>query len=160
VRLAAASVALALIAIGCAHAPERLVLDQFFVASRLRDRTALARFSIVVFEPRTDGMVTEFVVAGVTPERRLSEDQTSSDGNGLEGERRLIASLSLADPTDPVDLTQAQIVLWEKNVTISARVRGGDGTAATRSIVVTLQCARIANNRARSGRWIVVRFVG
>ena len=43
-------------------ASERALLDQFFAASRLRDRTALARFSTVVFEPRTDGIVEEFVV--------------------------------------------------------------------------------------------------
>jgi hypothetical protein len=160
VRFAAASVVLALTAFGCGHASERALLDQFFVASRLRDRTALARFSTVVFEPRTDGIVAEFVVAGVTPERRLSDDQPSSNTPRLKSERQHVVSLSLADPTDPIDLSKSQIVLWEKNVTISAQVRGRDGTAAMRSIVVTLQRALVANDQERSGRWIVVRFVG
>ena len=61
-KLAAASVVVALTAVSCSTASERALLDQFFAASRLRDRTALARFATVVFEPRTDGIVAEFVV--------------------------------------------------------------------------------------------------
>jgi hypothetical protein len=159
-RLAAA-VVVALTAIGCSGASERVLLDQFFAASRLRDLTALARFATVVFEPRPDGIVTEFVVVSVTPERRLDEDRAATSApSPQQDELRRVINLSLADPTDPVDLTTSQIVLWEKNVTISAQVTGGDGTAATRSIVFTLQCARVANNGRRSGRWIVVGFVG
>jgi hypothetical protein len=152
-------VVVALTTFACGHASERAVLDQFFVASRLRDRTALARFSTVVFEPRTDGIVAKFVVADVSPERQLDEDQATSNVSSRDKRQRVIR-LSLADPIDPVDLSEAQIALWEKNVTISAQVRGGDGMAANRSIVVTMQCARVTNSGGRSGRWIVVRFAG
>jgi hypothetical protein len=159
-RLVAASVVLALTAIDCSGASERALLDQFFAASRLRDRTALARFSTVVFEPRSDGIVEEFVVTAVTPERQLAGDGAADDAIGLEGERQRVVSLSLADPIDPVDPSRSKISLWEKKATVSARVGSPDGTTAARSIVVTLQRARTADDRARSGRWIVVRFVG
>jgi hypothetical protein len=159
-RLAAAAVVLALAAIDCSNGSERALLDQFFTASRLRDRTALARFSTVVFEPPSDGIVEKFVVAAVTPERQLVSDDASDDAIRLEGEGQRVVGLSLADPIDPVDPGRSRITLWEKTVTVSAQVRSADGTTAARSIVVTLQCARVADDRARSGRWIVVRFVG
>src|SRR5258708_7635295 len=68
-RIATASIIVALAAINCSTASERVLVDRFFAASRLRDRTALARFATVVFEPRTDGIVEDFVVLDVTPER-------------------------------------------------------------------------------------------
>jgi len=67
--------------------------------------------------------------------------------------------VSLADPTDPVDLVRQPIALLEKTVTVSARVGLADGTNANRSIVLTLQRARVGDERGRAGRWIVVRFV-
>lgn len=48
--------------LGCYVPPERLILEQFFVDSRLRDRTALAAFSTVVFEPLEQGIVTDFTI--------------------------------------------------------------------------------------------------
>ncbi len=41
------------------------MLDQFFTSSRLRDKTALAGFSTVIFEPLTQGIVTTFEIVGV-----------------------------------------------------------------------------------------------
>jgi hypothetical protein len=49
--------------------PEQLILDEFFSASRLRDRTALERMATVVFEPRDQGIVTDYRITGVTEER-------------------------------------------------------------------------------------------
>jgi hypothetical protein len=156
-RLAAAAVVVALTAITCSGASERALLDQFFAASRLRDRTALARFSTVVFEPRTDGIVEEFVVLSVTPERPVEQHQPSG-GAGPSNERQLVTTLSLADPTDPVDPARYQTLFLEKQVTVSASVRLPDGTDAMRSLVLTLQRATLENDRGRAGRWIVVRF--
>jgi hypothetical protein len=53
---------------GCAGA-ERALLEQFFGASRLRDRTALQAVSTITFEPREQGIVRTFEITGVTPER-------------------------------------------------------------------------------------------
>jgi hypothetical protein len=60
----------ALLLAGCSPPPERLIIDQFFSASRLRDRTALQSFSTVTFEPREQGIVTDFTIVRVTPEQR------------------------------------------------------------------------------------------
>ena len=65
----------ALLAGACAG-PERPIIEQFFSASRLRDRTALQPIATVLFEPRERGIVTRFEVvkvetrAGGSPEHR------------------------------------------------------------------------------------------
>jgi hypothetical protein len=45
---------------------EQLLLEQFFSASRLRDRTALQQLSTVVFEPAEQGTVTSFTITDMT----------------------------------------------------------------------------------------------
>ena len=45
---------------------DRVLVEQFFAASRLRDLTALRNYSTVVFEPATDGIVTSFEIMSVT----------------------------------------------------------------------------------------------
>lgn len=47
------------------HGAEQLLLDQFFNASRLRDRTALQKISTVILEPLEQGAVTTFTIADV-----------------------------------------------------------------------------------------------
>jgi hypothetical protein len=158
-RLAVASVVVALTAVTCTTGPERALLDQFFTASRLRDRTALARFATVVFEPRRDGIVAEFVVLGKTPERDVDEHISAEGPAGVAADRQRVISLSLADPIDPVDWTRYPAVLEEKDVTASARIGNPDGSEVTRPVVVTMQRARVESDRRRLGRWIVVRFV-
>ena len=52
--------------IGCArHGSEQVLLDQFFNASRLRDRTALQKISTVILEPLEQGAVTTFTITNV-----------------------------------------------------------------------------------------------
>src|SRR5689334_8191739 len=52
--------------VACArHAAERVLVDRFFSASRLRDRTALQQISTVIFEPLQQGTITTFTVTGV-----------------------------------------------------------------------------------------------
>jgi len=63
-RNATLAVVLALAAAACAG-PERPLLEQFFAASRLRDRTALQSIATVIFEPRERGIVTTFDVLRV-----------------------------------------------------------------------------------------------
>ncbi len=47
------------------HGAEQLLLDQFFNASRLRDRTALQKISTVILEPLEQGAVTTFTITDV-----------------------------------------------------------------------------------------------
>ena len=57
----AAVVALVVLTLAaCSGAAERTLIAQFFAASRLRDLTALHNLATVVFEPKTDGIVTDF----------------------------------------------------------------------------------------------------
>jgi hypothetical protein len=45
--------------------PERPLLEEFFAASRLRDRTALQKISTTIFEPRERGIVRKFDIVKV-----------------------------------------------------------------------------------------------
>ena len=47
------------------HGPEQLLLDQFFNASRLRDRTALQKIATVILEPLEQGAITTFTITDV-----------------------------------------------------------------------------------------------
>ena len=47
------------------HGSEQLLLEQFFNASRLRDRTALQKISTVILEPLEQGAVTTFTITDV-----------------------------------------------------------------------------------------------
>ena len=52
----------------CRHPAERALVDQFFSASRLRDRTAAQSIATVFFDPKDQGLVREFTIRNVTPE--------------------------------------------------------------------------------------------
>ena len=56
---------LSVLLVGCLPSAEQKLLNQFFAASRLRDKTALANVATVVFEPREQGTVAEFEITGV-----------------------------------------------------------------------------------------------
>ena len=63
----------ALAVIGCSTAAEQSILSQFFAASRLRDTTALKNIATVVFEPRTQGIVTTFEITSIEAYRNNGE---------------------------------------------------------------------------------------
>jgi hypothetical protein len=65
-RAAVVVLLMTLTAAACSPDAERTLLTQFFAASRLRDLTALRKFSTVVFEPASDGIVTSFEISGMT----------------------------------------------------------------------------------------------
>ena len=60
---------------GCSARPEETIVSDFFAASRLRDLTALSRFSTVVFEPREQGIVTSFTIRSVSAEPATGPDR-------------------------------------------------------------------------------------
>jgi hypothetical protein len=55
---------------GCSATAEQPILNQFFMASRLRDNTTLGGFSTVAFEPGSQGIITAFTITNVTPVQR------------------------------------------------------------------------------------------
>ena len=65
-RLSAA-IALVTALAACGHRAEKALVDQFFSASRLGDKTAAQSVSTVFFDPREQGLVRQFTIKGVTP---------------------------------------------------------------------------------------------
>ena len=61
--------ALSLVVIACSPPAERLLLEQFFAASRLRDRTALQQIATTMFEPREQGTIAAFDITNVDTRR-------------------------------------------------------------------------------------------
>lgn len=82
-------------------AADHQLLDRFFSASRLRDRTALARLSTVIFEPAIDGMVERFeVVSAATLDaqtRQLTVQARIRRPDDVVAERLLIVTIKQAD---------------------------------------------------------------
>ena len=54
----------------CSSTGEQQLLQQFFKAAKLRDRTTLANLATVRFEPQTSGVVQEFEITDVGKERK------------------------------------------------------------------------------------------
>jgi hypothetical protein len=84
--------------------PEYPILQQFFSASRLRDLTALQRIATVVFEPREQGVVTEFTITGVARRqdggREVKDVTITAPVRALSGE---IVRKTLVLTLEPVD---------------------------------------------------------
>ena len=76
----------ALLVSGCAR-PERDILEQFFNDSRLRDLTALQRFSRITFEPLQQGIVTDFDIVKVIEEGDAKTVTVSADVKRPDGQR-------------------------------------------------------------------------
>ena len=54
----------------CGHPAEKALLDQFFSASRLRDRTAAQSIATVFFDPKDQGLVRRFTIRNVAPDQQ------------------------------------------------------------------------------------------
>src|SRR4029079_16353636 len=68
------SLTVLLLAAACGPPPEYPLLQRFFAASRLRDTTALQQAAPIVFEPREQGVVTEFTITSVAARREGSRE--------------------------------------------------------------------------------------
>ena len=150
------AIALASLAtLACSGGAERLALERFFEASRLRDRTALRAISTVSFEPLADGTLTTFSITGLGPEQRKPLYDATSEIH--------IAELSLDNPRQPVDLKtlgRDGSELVSKDVRISAQVRLPTGKTAQKTVSIVLQRATVKGDRQMiTGRWIVTGFV-
>jgi hypothetical protein len=121
-RVLLLAVALAVTPAACSHRSEEPVLGAFFHASRLRDRTALQKFSTTMFDPAADGIITSFRITGVVT--------TEAGGRALKN-----VSISA-----PVKLPGGQ---WlEKNLVVTLEsADSGSGGAGRRWIVTAIRDA-------------------
>lgn len=111
-----------LTASSCSSAQERAILERFFAAARLRDKTALASFATVVFEPHIDGIVTEFHIVGVTRERPTRGGGTRSKDVTIEAPVRLPDGRAV--PTTLVVTIQRDVLNADKDTARSWIVAG------------------------------------
>ena len=86
-RLAVAGLLAAhvLLAGACAR-PEQGILEDFFNDSRLRDLTALQRYSRITFEPLQQGIVTDFDIVKVFEEGNTKTVAVSTEVKRPDGQ--------------------------------------------------------------------------
>jgi hypothetical protein len=140
-----------MLSIACSHGSEQVILDEFFDASRLRDRTALQVFATVAFEPHIQGIVTRFAIARVGPEEHKPLSTLPSEIG--------IAALSVDDPRRPIDVRQSSCEMISKGLTVIAPVRLPNGQVARKMMNIILQRAILKGERQVVGRWIVTGIV-
>jgi hypothetical protein len=138
------------LAVACSHGSERTVLEEFFGASRLRDKTALQAFATVPFEPQVQGIITSFTIARVSPDEPRPLSSLASEIG--------IAQLSVDDPLHPIDLRSYNAEMVSEEVMIRAAVQLPNGQIAPRSLNLILQRAILKGDREVVGRWIVTGF--
>ncbi len=92
---------------GCSSSAEQTILNEFFAASRLRDKTALQNVATVSFEPNVRGIITSFAITKVTP----------TVGDGVRSEDVSISA--------PVKLPGGQTL--QKNFVITMQRAPGEG---------------------------------
>jgi hypothetical protein len=75
---------------------EEQLLQRFFDASRLYDMAAVEKVATVAFNPRIDGVVEEFTVAGVeeTGDRRVADVDVMVRRGGRLADERLRVTIS------------------------------------------------------------------
>jgi hypothetical protein len=137
--------------LGCSATSETVLLDQYFAASRLRDRTALSVFALVTFEPQERGIVRGFTVQRRSDERRTPVAARSSSSLGDATLARTI-ELSLDDPARPPDHQDTRIEVVSKDVTVLATVELPDGRFEEETLQVSMERAVTID---RAGRWVV-----
>lgn len=133
----------ALLTVACGGRAEEHLLRGYFDACAAADDVALANVALVTLDPKRDGAVGHFRLAGISAPRRRPASTSSH-----------VTRLSLADPLHSHDDTTATLV--SRTVTLRAQVHRA-GTVAERPIEVTIERAETAGSAV--GRWIVVRLV-
>ncbi len=132
----------------CSSSPEQPIVSQFFAASRLYDKTALGNFSLVSFDPGTDGIVIDFDITSVSAER-------SAPMNVNEPAQASVAYLSLSNLDTAPDIQKQAGELVTKDVTVSAPVKQSDGQTVPKTLIITLQRAVLKGHPGLTGRWVV-----
>jgi len=82
-----------------------------------------------------------------------------SDARTLMNEDREVVEVSMQDPQQPIDVTLYEGVLASKEMTVSARVRTPAGEVAQKTLVLTLQQARLKGDTSDLvGSWVITKI--
>lgn len=136
-----------LAACGWSSADEQ-VLSSFFQHSRTRDKTLLADYATVAFEPRVDGSVERFEIERVEPEHRRPLSPTDDTAFAIQ-------SLTPAGQPD-VDLSGATVEIGEKQLAVRVQLRTPGGRDETPVLLITMRHAVARRgDHAVQGRWLV-----
>ena len=92
----------------CGHPAEKALLDQFFSASRLRDRTATQSIATVFFDPKEQGLVRRFTIRNVAPDEQsggvasksVTIDASIESLAGLKAEKTVFVTMQRRQNTD------------------------------------------------------------
>jgi hypothetical protein len=142
--------------LACSVPREQSVLDEFFVASRLRDMTALARISLVVLEPREGGTVGQFTIRSVSGIGRAP-----LRGDDPVVERSLLALQDAVTLRGDEEMRALIGELETEEVTLVTTLRAPEGEKPNAMLVATLGRARVRRKEgALVGRWIVTGLRG
>ena len=98
-----AAVVLALTIAACGHPREQALVDQFFSASRVRDKTAAQTVSTVFFDPKDQGVVRDFTIKkrhARGSERRRGDQERHAQRVGRIARRRDVAEDDLRDDAE------------------------------------------------------------
>lgn len=85
-----------LLAAACSGAAEQPVVEKFFAASRLHDKTALADVATVSLDPVAQGSVTDFTILHI--DREATNETVTVDAkvhlpDGSFGRRKIVLTL-------------------------------------------------------------------
>jgi hypothetical protein len=117
------------IMLACSVPAEQPIISDFFAASRLRDTTALSRFSTIVFEPREQGTVPAFHIRSVSPDtaagnmliRDVTVLATVRSPAGSVVEKSLVVRLQRPATSDQRQLYGGWIVTGVTDAPVPAR---------------------------------------
>ncbi len=145
-----------LLTLACSVPREQSVLDEFFVASRLRDTTALARISLVVLEPREAGTVGRFKIRSLSGIQRVP---LSADDPVVE--RSLLALHDGVTLQEDERMRALRGELETEEVTLVTTLMSPDRVKPNATLVATLRRARVQGPEGTVvGRWIVTGVRG
>ncbi len=91
-------------------------------------------------------------------EQTNSIEKTLSDAREKLAAERSVADTSVANAQNPVDPTQYDGELATKEYTLNANVLTPEGQHVTRTLVITLQQARLKGEKPITGKWIITKI--
>ena len=91
-------------------------------------------------------------------EDTMAVERKVSDTREKLNAERSVADVSLINPQNPIDHTQFDGELASKDCTVNANIITPTGQHVTRTLVITLQQARLKGEKPVTGRWIITKI--